>query len=265
MKTFIKTITLAILGAIFIRAFADPASATEVLEYRFEDRLSTRATDTSGRGNHGTPLCGQNVRASGDKLTTTSPPRSCPLRYAASQSGHGFAASLDGLKEFINIGGNRPDFNNLTSYTAMAWINLKADRFKDEVLEKGAAFWMNILTANNNVRGGGFYGGCDPSRNFDNTDGAVPVRFGEWTHVASTYNGRVLIIYVNGQRVGQKQVKVPGSVCSNTRPLAIGAKNTIGFPNGVNQNFLGGLIDDVRVYKNEVLSESQIQQRMLEP
>jgi len=266
MKTFLNTKTLVILAAVFMMALAYTANAAQVLEYRFEDQSPNRATDTSGQANHGTPLRAQNVRPStnGNTLSTQSSPVRGQMRYALSLPGHGFAALLNGKDEFINAG-NRPDFN-LSTYTLMAWFRLKADPYLDEVAEKGAAYWLNIQPGSHKVRGGGFYGGCDPALNFDNTDGAVPVAFGEWTHAASTYDGLLLKIYVNGQLVGEKQPKVTGPVCTNTRPLAIGAKYVpAGLPRAVNGNFLGGRIDDVRLYKNEVLTSAQIQEAMLQP
>jgi len=81
-----------------------------------------------------------------------------------------------------------------------------------------------------------------------------------WTHVASTYNGTRLAIYVNGQLA--KTAKAPGGACVNKNPLTVGAKHVPS--NDVTANFVNGMMDDVRVFNN-ALTAAQIQQFMLRP
>ena len=102
------------------------------------------------------------------------------------------------------------------------------------------------------MRVGGFFGGCSSGawKYLDSTR-TVPVN--TWTHVASTYNGTRLTVWINGQRAGSRAVT--GRTCSNNHPLAIGAKN---YPaKGLLEAFWDGRLDDIRVYRR-ALSASEV-------
>ena len=74
-----------------------------------------------------------------------------------------------------------------------------------------------------------------------------------WTHVASTYNGSTLTVWVNGSRAGS--MAVTGRTCNNNRPLAVGAKN---YPaEGLLEAFWDGQLDDIRIYRR-ALSQTEI-------
>ncbi|MDI6858731.1 MAG: sialidase domain-containing protein, partial [Dehalococcoidia bacterium] len=71
-----------------------------------------------------------------------------------------------------------------------------------------------------------------------------------WLHLAGTYDGATMRIYVNG--VLENTVTGPSSIATNNLPLTIGAQS-----NGTTY-FLLGQIDDVRVY-NRALTTEEIQ------
>ena len=79
-------------------------------------------------------------------------------------------------------------------------------------------------------------------------------RPGRWTHLAATYDGSTLRLYVNGTQVAQ--LARPGSI-SHARParLRIGG-------NGVWGEWFNGWIDEVRIY-NRALSAGEIQNDMI--
>ena len=60
-----------------------------------------------------------------------------------------------------------------------------------------------------------------------------------WTHLASTYDGTALRLYVNGRLVSEKAVS--GRLRAGRSPLQIGGDAVLG-------EFFRGKIDDVRVY-----------------
>lgn len=76
-----------------------------------------------------------------------------------------------------------------------------------------------------------------------------------WTHLAVTYNGATLRLYVNGVLV--RSTAMTGSLVSSTGSLQIGGNSVWG------ERFRG-LIDEVRAY-NVVLDATQIQQDMVTP
>lgn len=174
----------------------------------------------------------------------------------AGKAGHGKAIELDSRhQQFVDV----PDAPKLdvNTYTLTAWVRLVPRVHDDrwEVMEKAGAYWMNIRTDSRRLRVGGFYGGCDGQvgntwRYFDSVR-TIPVR--TWIHVASTYDGHRLRIYINGAL--DSSLAVTGRTCSNAEPLAIGAKNKTSA--GLIEAYFDGRIDDVRVY-SKALSAKQI-------
>ena len=76
-----------------------------------------------------------------------------------------------------------------------------------------------------------------------------------WTHLASTYDGAVLRLYVNGTQVST--TNVTGAMANSAGPLQIGGNN-------VWAEWFQGQIDDLRVY-NRALTPSQLQTDMNTP
>jgi hypothetical protein len=211
-------------------AAAAPTTTGLVLNYRFDDDTGTSARDSSANRITGTYV-----------NTTAAAARSTGL------PGQSFAISLVGAQEqFISV----PERNALDvdRFTVAALVNYTGvqnpktfDRW--EVVEKAGAYWINIRT-NGRVRVGGFFGGCtNPSWKYLDSTVAIPTN--TWTHVASTYNGSRLTVWINGVRRGS--MAVTGRTCSNNRPLAVGAKN---YPEGgFLEAFFDGRMDDIRIYR----------------
>ena len=123
-----------------------------------------------------------------------------------------------------------------------------------EVLEKAGAYWMNIRTDTRKLRFGGFFGGCAASGHWVYLDSVKALPANTWVHVAGTYDGTALRIYVNGALNATKAVT--GTTCANAEPLEIGAKNRT-TPPATTEAYMDGRIDDVRVY-NRALSAAEI-------
>jgi VCBS repeat-containing protein len=71
---------------------------------------------------------------------------------------------------------------------------------------------------------------------------------GTWWHVAATYDGSTIRLYINGQL--DASVAAPGPIATNNLPVSIGAESS-----GARK--YTGLIDDARIY-NTALSASEI-------
>ncbi|HET8617262.1 MAG TPA: LamG domain-containing protein [Actinomycetales bacterium] len=200
-----------------------------VLSYTFANETGTVVRDRSTSGINGTL-----VNAS------------APTAYVTSLPGHDKALRLVGSKrQYVDVGdAARLDVNR---YTLAAWVRYTGvqdaqtlDRW--EVMEKAGAYWMNIRTTGQ-VRVGGFYGGCaNPSWKY--LDSPKPIPAQTWTHVAATYNGSRLTIWVNGAKVASRAIS--GTTCANGEPLAVGAKNAPA--KGLLEAFYDGDLDDVRIY-----------------
>jgi hypothetical protein len=222
---------LAPAGRAVVPTSAVAAAPTSglVLSYTFANETGTTVRDRSPSRINGT-------------LVNTS----APGAYEPSLSGHNSALKLVGSqRQWVDVG-DTPALD-VNRYTVAAWVRYTGvqnaqtlDRW--EVLEKAGAYWMNIRTTGQ-VRAGGFYGGCTtPSWKY--LDSPRPIPANTWTHVASTYNGSRLTIWVNGVKVASRAIS--GATCANAQPLAVGAKNAPA--KGLLEAFFDGDLDDVRIY-----------------
>ncbi len=91
--------------------------------------------------------------------------------------------------------------------------------------------------------------------NSDGTGGSAALPLNAWTHLAATYDGATVRVYVNGIAVGTAPVS--GSIVASTLPFRIGG-------NAVWGEFFHGLIDEVRVY-NRALGAAEIRSDMTTP
>jgi hypothetical protein len=95
---------------------------------------------------------------------------------------------------------------------------------------------------------------------FTNADrglsGTAVTALNAWTHLASTYDGTTLRLYVNGVQAATKAVT--GAIKVSTGVLRIGGNGTW------NDEWFSGLIDEVRVY-SRALTAAQIQTDMAVP
>ena len=78
---------------------------------------------------------------------------------------------------------------------------------------------------------------------------------GTWTHLAVTYDGATLRLYVNGAQVATRART--GNMVTPPNPLQIGGDSIYG-------QFFTGLIDEVRIY-NQARTATDIQTDMTTP
>lgn len=231
-------IALATLAAPLPLLAADVTTGL-VLGYGFERLDEGLVTDSSPSGLNGV------------RVGNPVPPVQAP-----SLPGHGQALAFDGAQQqHVNVADAAAlDVNH---YTLAAWVRY-LPRVHDErweVMEKAGAYWMNIRTATRRLRAGGIFGGCvgQTGARWRYFDSVTPIPERTWTHVASTYDGATLRIYING--VLDRSAVVSGTTCANTDPLAIGAK--IKPSAGIAEAYFDGRIDDVRIYRR-ALSAAEI-------
>jgi hypothetical protein len=215
------------------------------MHYAFESLVGGVVTDSAGNA-----LDGHVVAATGSPSLVTS------------LTGYGKAVQLTGANhQWVNV--PLLPVLDVDHYTLSAWVrytgvqnDMTLDRW--EVLEKAGAYWMNVRT-NGLVRVGGFYGGCtNPSwQNFDSTRA---LKVNTWKHVAATYDGARLRVYIDGKAAGSKAIS--GRTCVSGQPLAVGAKNAPA--KGLLEAFWDGRLDEVRIY-DRALSLAEIGQLALRP
>ncbi len=207
---------------------ADPAGL--VAAYGFNAGSGSIAADSSAAGNTGS--------VSGATWTVAG-------RY-------GSALSFDGVNDWVTtLDASSLDLTN--AMTLEAWVRPST-----------VSGWRTV--AFKERPGGMVYGlfaaqgGSRPSGQVligseRNATGTSALPLNAWTHLATTYNGAALRLYVNGVLVSTTSVS--GAMAASTGVLRMGG-------NSVWAEWFAGLIDEVRVY-NRALSAAEIQQDMQLP
>jgi glucose/arabinose dehydrogenase/chitodextrinase len=202
-----------------------------VAAYGFNEGSGPSVADASGNGNTGT-ISGATWTPSG--------------RYGA-------ALSFNGTSNLVVIPGST-SLNVSTAMTLSAWIQptVAQGGWRTIMQREVNAYFLNASNDTGALRpagGGTFNGGV----NWVGGPTASPVS--AWTHVALTYDGAMLRLYVNG--VQAAALAQTGSIETPSTPLRIGGNVPYG-------EYFQGLIDEVRVY-NRALSAAEIQSDMNTP
>ena len=165
----------------------------------------------------------------------------------------------------VNAQNNALDFDGINDYVEVPFNSLLSSVKSVEVWAKvnaGTGFYQSPITSRGNFTGFALYAGLDSTWQLWAGNGSVwlklkgpAISFGIWTHLAGTYDGSDLRLYVNGVLVDSL---LASSVLANTTsPLRIGAGNTEATP-----DFLfGGQVDEVRLW-NSTLSGAAIAANM---
>ena len=219
----------AVAAAITAAAMTAPVVAQAdtaglVAAYGFEETTGTSAVDTAAGANPGT-LAGATRTASG--------------RF-------GRALSFDGADDRVNVA-DSGSLDLTTGMTLEAWVNpsTAAGSWRTVVIKEQAAGLAYAL-----------YSGEDSGRpsvhaytsaEFDSRGpGALPLN--TWSHLAATYDGGTLRLYVNGAQVASRALS--GAMTISSSALRIGG-------NAIWGEYFKGLIDEVRAY-NRALTAAEV-------
>ena len=196
-----------------------------VAAYGFNEGSGVQATDASGQGNTGT-ISSATWTAAGK---------------------FGARAVVQRHERVGDRGGRARRCDLTTGMTLEAWVNPTSGTGWRTVLLKetpgGLAY--ALYSANNGIAPGGFVhtsGGLG-------LNGTAAVPLNTWTHLAVTYDGTTLRMFVNGVQVSSGTVDRRGD--HGTGALRIGGNSVWG-------EYFKGLIDEVRIY-NRALTASEIQ------
>jgi hypothetical protein len=229
------TVTATTQGAtgspktIAVTLTVSPASTNLVGAWGFDDGSGTTAADASGRGNTGT--------LNGATWTTAGK--------------FGGALSFNGTSNWVTI----PDNDTLdltTGMTMEAWVRPTAigSAWRCVMLKEQPGDLIYALYAGDSR-------GRAATDVFTSSDiglsGTASTALNTWTHLAATYDGATLRLYVNGVQAASKAVT--GSIRSSTGALRIGGNNIW------TNEWFAGLIDEVRLY-NRALTATEIQADM---
>jgi hypothetical protein len=199
-----------------------------VAAYSFDEGSGTTVFDASGNGNNGTI---------GGATWTTS-------------GKYGNALVFDGVSAVATIN-HSASLQLGTAMTLEAWVNpsVVSGVWRDVIYKGVDNYYLEgtSTTSNRPATGGTFAGMA--------LYGTAALPVNTWTHLAATYDGTTMRLYVNGVQVASRAQT--GAIATSTNPLQIGGDSDYG-------QFYQGTIDEVRVY-NVALAAAQIQADMNTP
>ena len=153
---------------------------------------------------------------------------------------NGSALYFDGTDQVIIS--NSASLNPTGAITVAAWVNADGWFGNPRILEKGTDNQYRLLAQSGQLMFDVF--------GVTNVVTSLPSE-GTWHHVAGTYDGSVMAIYVDGQQVAEHLAS--GPFPNTTNVLTIGNLPGSGNP----FNHFSGVIDDVRIY-GRALSSAEI-------
>jgi hypothetical protein len=162
----------------------------------------------------------------------------------------GGALSFNGSSSWVTVA-DANDLDLSSALTLEAWVrpSVLGSGWRTVVFKERSGGMVYSLYANQSAGRpvGQVWLGAE-----QNAVGSAGLALNAWSHLASTYDGSMLRLYVNGVLVSSSAVS--GSMAASSGVLRIGG-------NGVWPEWFAGLIDEVRVY-NRALSASEIQTDM---
>jgi Concanavalin A-like lectin/glucanases superfamily/Fibronectin type III domain len=195
-----------------------------VAAYAFDEGSGTTVTDASGNGNNGTIS---------NATWSTSGKFSDALQF-------------NGSSALVTI----PDAASLhltTGMTLEAWVDPSTvdASWRDVVYKGNDNYYLEASSTNGTRPDRGMIAGGTYADAF----GTSGLQANAWSHLAETYDGSTLRLYVNGTQVAS--TAHTGNISTSTNPLQVGGDSLY-------SQFFAGLIDEVRVH-NVALTPTQIQ------
>jgi hypothetical protein len=222
------------IGLLFagFTEFAVAQTAGLVAAYSFDEAAGSLAGDSSATNSHTGTIQGATWVSAG--------------RF-------GSALRFNGTNALVTVA-DAADLDLGSGMTLEAWVNPSAlSGWRTAILKEKPAGLSYALYAHDNAPRPATYintGSSDIA-----ASGSSGLSLNAWTHLASTYGGGTLRLYVNGVQV--RAVAVNGNLVASSLPLRIGG-------NAIWGEYFAGLIDEVRVY-NRALSTAEIQADMTTP
>lgn len=202
-----------------------------VAAYGFEEGTGSTTVDNTGRGHTGT--------IAGAAWTS------------AGRSGRGL--QFNGVSDRVTVA-DAADLDLTLGATLEAWVlPTTADSWRTVVLKEAVGELAYALYSSDDSTRPAMM--TRTTATTSSAGGNVRLTTNTWSHLAGTYDGATMRLYVNGVQVGVRGLT--GGINATSSPLMIGGNNVWG-------EFFAGTIDDLRIY-NRALSPAEIVSDMATP
>ena len=200
-----------------------PRSGGLVGHWTMDEGNGSTASDESGNGNH--------AEISGASFSNPKVGKS--------------SLKFNGQGDYAHVP-HSPSLDLSSGITLATWIN------PDNL--KGGLNYSHIVSKNNAYK---LYSHTDEAIRFEiytrnggvrNNLSSIQLLESGWTHIAGTYDGSMMRLYINGEMVQTREAK--GPINKNDHAVYIGARNEFGY-------FFDGNIDDLRIY-NRPLNDEEV-------
>src|SRR3989344_6153082 len=164
--------------------------------------------------------------------------------------------TFDGVDDYVQVPSSSALNITGNQVTLMLWVNPSSgySNQRGGVLKgpqtNGERYFLGVNYDNYEPDFRIYAGGTQTRINTGHA-GTVPAN--TWTHIAGTYDGNTMRIYVNGAEVGS--IAKSGNIDSSSDLLLIGRRTL------TDARFFAGSIDEVRIY-NRALTQLEIQGEM---
>jgi chitodextrinase len=228
-RTFTYTATdgTSTSAAATVTITVTPAASTAsglVAAYGFNEGSGTTVTDSSGKGNTGSIA----------NATWTTSGR------------FGRALSFNGSNSMVTVN-DSASLDVTGAMTLEAWVYPQGSLSDWRTIlmkEQAGSDVYYIETVGGQMVGDVYVGGSK-----HNTYSDTAIALNTWSHLAATYDGANLRIYINGT-LAHAATSLTGNIQTSTGALRIGGNSIWG-------EYFQGLIDEVRIY-NRALSSTEI-------
>lgn len=217
----------ALLFILTVSLFLIAHDPSTIAEYHLDEGSGLSAFDDSGNGNHGIL-------------------RNGPVWVAGRANN---ALSFDGVNDYIELN-NSPSLNPPNAISIAAWVNtvtLSVSQFivaKDNLPSGRLQYFLRL-------QGSAVRMGIRTTADYFATSAANLITTNTWYHVAGTWDGQLIRLYVNGAQVATSPAAVTGTMSDNGVATRIGGRQDGQLP-------FRGRIDEVQIY-DRALSLSEVQ------
>ena len=215
--------------ATYTASFTEVSAPTPpglVGSWGFDDGAGATARDSSPTGANGTLEGGPSWTTAGR---------------------HGGALSFDGVDDRVTVA-DRNAFDLTTAGTLTAWVRPSATRSWDQVLLKERPGGLAYALYGSGVTAGRPNGSLGIGGTDVYADAPAALPLNTWSHLAMTFDGTTMRLYVDGTQVATRAQ--PGPVAASTGALRIGG-------NAVWGEWFSGRLDEVRLY-DRALTAAQV-------